>query len=136
MLLDYHSDMEPRRAISPVTVSDNTAQVSQIIDLQAVAYLEFVLSTASLADADATFTVLVEHGDQANLSDAAAAPDSDLLGLEADASFTFAADDSVRSIGYRGAKRYVRLTVTPALNALGATFGAVALCGRKKVGSL
>jgi hypothetical protein len=136
MLLDYHSDMEPRRAISPVTVSDNTAQVSQIIDLQAVAYLEFVLSTASLADADATFAVLVEHGDQANLSDAAAAPDSDLLGLEADASFTFAADDSVRSIGYRGSKRYVRLTVTPALNASGATFGAVALCGRKKVGSL
>ncbi len=128
--------MEPRRAISPVTVSDNTAQVSQIIDLQAVAYLEFVLSTASLADADATFAVLVEHGDQANLSDAAAAPDSDLLGLEADASFTFAADDSVRSIGYRGSKRYVRLTVTPALNASGATFGAVALCGRKKVGSL
>ena len=128
--------MEPRRAISPVTVSDNTAQVSQIIDLQAVSYLEFVLSTASLADADATFTVLVEHGDQANLSDAAAAPDSDLLGLEADASFTFAADDSVRSIGYRGSKRYVRLTVTPAANTLGATFGAVALCGRKKVGSL
>ena len=136
MLLDYHSDMEPRRAISPVTVSDNTAQVSQIIDLQAVAYLEFVLFTAALVDADATFTVLVEHGDQANLSDAAAAPDSDLLGLEADASFTFAADDSVRSIGYRGSKRYVRLTVTPAANTLGATFGAVALCGRKKVGSL
>lgn len=136
MLLDYHSDMEPRRAISPVTVSDNTAQVSQIIDLQAVSYLEFVLFTASLADADATFTVLVEHGDQSNLSDAAAAPDSDLLGLEADASFTFAADDSVRSIGYRGSKRYVRLTVTPANNASAALFGAVALCGRKKFGSL
>lgn len=136
MLLDNHYKFEARRALSPVSVSDNTAQVSQIIDLQSAGSLEFVIATGNLADADATFTVFVEHGDAANLSDAAAVPDSELLGTEAGASFTFSDDDAVRMIGYMGSKRYVRLTITPANNASAAVVSCVALLERKKVGSL
>ena len=136
MLKDNHFQFEPRRAISPVSVADNTPQVSQIIDLQAMASLEFVISAGSLADADATFTVLVQHGDAANLSDAATVPAAELLGTAAEASFTFADDDAVRSIGYLGSKRYVRLTITPASNASAALLSCIALVERKKVGSL
>jgi hypothetical protein len=53
---------------------------------------EFVILAGALADADATFTVLAEEGDQANLSDNTAADDRDLLGTEAQASFDFSAD--------------------------------------------
>lgn len=130
---DIHNNIHPVRAISPVSVADNTAQVSQIIDRQGYDSLEFVILTGSLADADATFGVLVEHGDAANLSDAAAAPDADLLGTEALASFTFADDDETRKIGYRGAKRYVRLTITPAANASAALLAAVAILGNPAV---
>lgn len=130
---DLHNNIHPIRAISPVSVADNTAQVSQIIDRQGYDSLEFVILTGSLADADATFGVLVEHGDAANLSDAAAAPDADLLGTEALASFTFADDDETRKIGYRGAKRYVRLTITPAVNASAALLAAVAILGNPAV---
>lgn len=136
MLLDNHSKFEARRAISPVSVADNTAQVSQIIDLQSAGSLEFVIATGSLADADATFTVLVEHGNDSGLSDAAAVPDAELLGTEAGASFIFSDDDAVRTIGYIGSKRYVRLTITPAANASAALLSVVALLERKKVGSL
>lgn len=130
---DLFSNITVARAITPVSVSDNTAQIGQIIDRQGYSSLSFAILAGSLADADATFTVLVEHGDAANLSDAAAAPDSDLLGTEALASFTFADDNATRKIGYRGTKRYVRLTITPANNASAALFGAVALLGHAQL---
>lgn len=134
---DLLSGIQVKRALSPVSVADNTAQVSQIIDRAGYGSVGFVIATGALPDADATFTVLVEHGDQANLSDAVAAPDSDLIGSdpasstapEAQASFTFAADDNVRKIGYRGTKRYVRLTITPANNASASLLSAIALLG-------
>ncbi|MCA3255071.1 MAG: hypothetical protein INF91_05595 [Alphaproteobacteria bacterium] len=130
---DMHSTITVRRAISPVSISDNTAAVSQIIDLQGYKSLEFVIAFGSLADSDATFTTLVEHGDAANLSDAAAVADIDLLGTEAQASGQFDDDNEVRKIGYVGSKRYVRLTITPANNASAALLAAVAILGHPMV---
>ena len=130
---DLHNNIHVKRAISPVSVADNTAQVSQIIDRQGYESLEFVIAMGSLADADATFTALVEHGDAANLSDAAAVPDAGLLGTEALASFIFSDDDKVRKIGYVADKRYVRLTITPAANASAALLSAVAILGHPAI---
>ncbi len=126
---DLHNNIDVKRVISPVSVADNTAQVGQIIDRQGFNALEYVIAAGSLADADATFTVLLEEGDVANLSDAAAVADADLLGTEALASFTFASDDKVFKLGYKGNKRYTRLTITPAANASAALLAAVAVLG-------
>ncbi|MCB2081367.1 MAG: hypothetical protein KDD76_01950 [Rickettsiales bacterium] len=79
---DIHNNIKVSRAISPVSVSDNTVQVSQIIDTQGFNALEFLIAIGSVADADATFTVLLEDGDDAALSDAAAVADAELLGTE------------------------------------------------------
>lgn len=125
MNFDHHNDFDVKRAISPVSVADNTAQVSQIIDLAGYLSCEFFIATGALADADATFTTLLEEGDAANLSDAAAVADADLLGTEAAASFVFSDDDKVYKLGYKGKKRYVRLTITPANNASGALLASV-----------
>ena len=125
---DLASSIHLKRAISPAAaVADNTPIVSEIIDLAGYEKLMFAILIGALADADATFAVLVQHGDQANLSDAADVPDAQLTGTEAQAGFTFAADDSVRKIGYVGSKRYVRLTITPANNAGNAFISAVAI---------
>jgi hypothetical protein len=126
---DLHNNIDVKRAISPVSVGDNTAQVGQIIDRQGFQSLEYVIAAGSLADADATFTVLLEEGDAANLSDAAAVADADLLGTEALASFTYADDDKVFKLGYKGNKRYTRLTITPASNASAGLIAAVAILG-------
>ncbi len=126
---DLHNNVDVKRAISPVSVADNTPQVSQIIDRLGFGALEFLILTGALADADATFTVQVEHGSVANLADAAAVPDEELLGTELQAGFVFNDDDKVRKIGYRGIKRYVRLTITPANNASAALLAAVAVLG-------
>jgi len=118
------------RAISPAAaVADNTPIVSQIIDVSGYNSLVFLLNLGALVDADATFAVTVDHGDAANLSDAAAVPAANLTGTLAAASFNFGDDNELRKIGYVGSKRYVRLTVTPANNTGNAFVSAIALLG-------
>lgn len=126
---DLHNRLSFLRAVSPVTLTNaNTAQVGQIIDMADLMSLEFVIQAGALTDAGMTLTPLVEEGDASNLSDAAAVADADLLGTEAGATFTQADDDTVKTVGYVGTKRYVRLTLTPAGNDSGsATFGATAV---------
>ena len=133
MLRDMYNGLEIRRALSPVLRTDDTAQVSQIIDMQGFDALLFAIGTGAIDDANVTFVVLVEHGDQANLSDAAAVPDAELVGTEVLAGFQFDDDNETRKIGYIGAKRYVRLTITPtgnSANPTGAFLTALAILGR------
>lgn len=103
--------------------TDNTALVSPIIDRLGYDEVTFFILTGTIADVDATFTTLLEHGDNAALADAAAVPDGEMISQdgtapETAASFTFADDGEVRKLGYSSTapKRYLRLTVTPALN--------------------
>lgn len=126
---DNFNKIHPLRCISPVSVADNTAQVGQIIDRQGFESLTYVIAMGSLADADATFAVLLEHGDAANLSDATAATGDNVLGTAALAGFIFSDDDKTRKIGYVGGKRYTRLTITPANNTSAAVLAAVAILG-------
>ncbi len=132
--MNLHNIIKVVRAISPVaTPIDNTAQVSQIVDRAGYEGLEFAIATGAVPDVDATFAVTMQHGDQANLSDAAAVSADDLIGTLAAAGFTFADDDSTRKIGYKGTKRYVRLTITPANNTSATLLAAVAiLSGARK----
>ena len=123
--MDMHNTTKFSRGISPFSRTDDTAIVSEIIDFTGFEENEFVILTGSLADAGATFTTLFEHGNAANLSDAVAVPDEDLIGTEAQATFTQENDDSVFKLGYRGIKKYGRVTITPAGNAAAALIGAV-----------
>lgn len=107
--------------------TDNTAVVSAIIDTQDYSSVAFLIGTGTLADADATFTALLEEGDDSGLSDAAAVADDDMIGTEALASFTFADDNAEKKLGYIGLKRYVRLTITPANNASAAPISILAV---------
>lgn len=131
---DLHNHIHPLRAISPVSVADNTAQVSQIIDRQGFESVEFIILTGSLADADATFTALLEESDDSGFATSNAVSDTDLLGTEALAGFQFDDDNETRKLGYIGNKRYVRLTITPASNASAALIAAVAVLGHPMVG--
>lgn len=131
---DLHNNLHVVRAISPVSVADTTAQVSVVVDRRGFGAVEFIIAAGSIADADATFTVLVEEGDlgtagSTTLTDAAAVADGDLLGTELLAGFQFDDDNEVRKIGYKGIKRYVRLTITPVGNASAALLSAVAILG-------
>ncbi len=126
---DLLNNIQLKRCISPVSVADTTALVGEIIDRAGYSSLTYAIATGSIADADATFTVLLEDGDAANLSDAEAVVDAQLLGTEVLAAFQFDDDNECRKLGYIGKKRYTRLTITPVANASAALISAVAILG-------
>lgn len=128
---DLHNSIHAVPLIVPVAArTDNTAIVSSIIDRKGYQSLELVLVTGTNTDSNATFTVLVEDGNNSGLSDNAAVADSELVGTELLAGFQFDDDNECRKIGYVGSKRYVRVTVTPAGNDSGNIFLAgVAILG-------
>lgn len=116
---DLHGSIKYVPAIVPATNTNlgTTPLVSAIIDLQGSRGCEFVIVTGTLTDADAVYGVTMDHGDAANLSDAASVPTADLMGTLAGAGFTYANDIVTRKVGYSGTKRYVRLTITPTTTA-------------------
>jgi hypothetical protein len=127
--VDLFNTLAPKRVISPVSVGDNTATVGQIIDRAGYSGVLYTILTGSLADADATFAVLLEESDAANMDGAAAVADADLIGTEALAGFQFDDDNECRKLGYKGTKRYTRLTVTPTGNSGAAVIAAVCHLG-------
>ena len=126
---DAFNNINPIRCISPVSVADDTAEVGEIIDRQGFDSVTYVISTGTLADVDATFAILLEESDDSGMSGATAVTDSDLLGTEALAAFTFTNDDETRKLAYIGSKRFTRLTITPSANGSAALFSAVAIMG-------
>lgn len=121
---DLFNNINLKRGISPVDHgTGDTATVSQIIDMQGNSALVFAIAFGSLADTDATFSVLVEESDDAAMGSANAVADADLLGTEALAAPLFSDDNKCFKIGYKGSKRYVTCTITPANNT-----GAALMC--------
>lgn len=124
-----------KRVLSPVSVADNTAQVGQIIDRQGFMSLTYLLAIGTVVDSDATFAVLLEESDVADMSGANTVADVDMISQTPGvaplvaAGFRFDGDDQVRKLGYVGNKRYTRLTITPANNAGAALLSATALLG-------
>lgn len=136
MLRDLLHHQKPVPMIYPVSGGANdTASVSQVVDMQGYAGCLITVSLGALADVDATFTVLLEES--ATSFSGAAVADGDMISQtagtapETAAAFQFDDDNEVRQIDYIGNKRYIRLTITPASNtgawlhsAVGMLYGA------------
>ena len=112
-----HGNIKVSRAISPAAATtDNTAWVSEILDTANYSKHELVLMIGDMADANATFTVLMEESAASDMTGATSVADADLDGTEALAGFQYDDDNETRKIGYKGSKRYIRATVTPSGN--------------------
>lgn len=132
---DMFNNCTPKPVLVPAAsaLADNTAQVGTIIDRLGYESLTYLIITGTLADAGATFTVLLEESDVSDMTGAVAVADADLLGTEALASFTQASDGICLKLGYTGHLRYTRMTITPAGNASAAPMAVVALLGHPRV---
>lgn len=130
---DLMNNIDVKRVISPVSVADNTAQVGQIIDRRGFDSLTYLIALGSIADADTTFTVLLEESDDSGMSGATAVADADLIGTEILSAFQFDSDNGCRKLGYKGTKRYTRLTITPANNASAALLSVMAVLGHPRL---
>ena len=123
MLRDLANNLTLKRALAPVAArTDNTAIVSEILDVRDLEAVMLAIQIGANTDANATFTVLLEESDAANMSGANAVADADMNGTELLAGFQFDDDNECRKLGYNGNKRYIRATITPAGNDAGNIF--------------
>lgn len=130
---DLYNNIHPVIAIAPVTISDGTALVSGAIDTLGYESVTFVIQTGALADADATWAVVVKDGDTSSQGSHTAVADTFLLGTEASAGFAFGDDGEARKIGYVGGKRYVSIEIDDVVaNSGSAPIAVVALLGHPR----
>jgi len=122
-------DLKNNIIINPVLHADgadNTAQVGVVQDHRGSKSHTYVIHAGAIVDADATFTALLEESDLPGSGFTAVADDY-LLGTEVLASFQFDSDNTLKTLGYIGYKRYTRLTITPAANAGAASYSALCI---------
>ena len=122
------SELKTTPALNPQTISSDTTTAGTIIDTQGYDALFFAMQSGTLTDG--TYTPLIQHGDESDLSDAAAVDDADLTATEASAAFAATDDNVCKKIGYLGTKRYVRLSFVSASTSSGGVIGAQAVLGR------
>ncbi len=140
MTKDLFNRLKTVALIPPTVVTDNTdlENVSAPVDTNGYESCLIEIQTGTLADTDAVFSVKVWEGDASNGSDKAAVASTDLqLDTILDATpestfqgaFDFADDSKVIKIGYKGSKRYVGLTISPANNTGNAPLSAAVVLG-------
>lgn len=119
MFTDVHNRAEFKNALNVTRqTNSSTAIVGNIIDTAGYDGVEFAIIVGNLTDADATVAITMEEGNASNLSDAAAVAAADRIGSLP--SFAAASEDhAVKKVGYKGSKRYVRITATPTSNDAG-----------------
>ena len=122
---DQKSSILGENAFDNQEIASDTTTVGEIIDSQGFESLTLLIQSGVLTDG--AYVAKVEDGDDSGLSDAADV-DSDLL-IGSLPSFANTEDQTVKSVGYVGKKRYVRLSITSSGTTTSGFFSAVALKG-------
>ena len=128
---EIESDLNGSVGFDLQEITTNTTTVGNIIDLQSIDAFSFHMISGELTDG--TYTPLIEEGDDSGLSDAADVADADLTVTEASVVFADTDDDTVKTIGYTGDKRFVRLSFVSAGTSSGGFMAAVAVKGKPDV---
>lgn len=130
---ETHNTQFPNVALDQQQITTNTTTVGNIIDIQqepGFNSLEFFILSGVLTDG--AYVLLLEHGDDPALSDAAPVPDDDLTNLESTADFADSDDQTAKRIGYVGGKRYVRPSIVSSGVSSGGFFTIMALLGHAR----
>lgn len=114
-------------ALNLQTISTNTTTNGNIIDVQGFDAFEFYITSGTLTDG--TYAILIQDGEESDLSDAADVTDENLTVTEASVGFADTDDNTIKHIGYIGNKRYVRLSIVSTGTTSGGVFGAVSVQG-------
>ena len=121
---DIHNMVTVINALNGATIASDTTTDGATIDLQNRHGVEFVLRASAYTDG--TYTPVIEESDTGAFSgEENAVADADLIGTEANAAVSAA--NTVGQVGYKGSKRYVRLTVVSTSTTSGAHISGTAL---------
>lgn len=130
MIKDITSPFKQELGFTLQVISSDTTTTGAIIDVSdatmGVSYTLF-----SGAWTDGTYTPILFESDDSGMSGATAVADVDLLGQDPASSVApetqavLDADDEIKKLGYRGSKRYIRLSIVSTATTTGSTIGAV-----------
>jgi hypothetical protein len=111
------NQLQFKPAFTPgAAVTDNTAQVSTILNVYGFGSAVLAFVTGTLTDADAAFALTFMESNDSGMAGANTVATTDMTGTTALASFGFADDSECRKIGYIGSKSYIQATITPSAN--------------------
>lgn len=123
---DLHNLISAAIALNPAAITSNTTTNGTGVDLKGFESCDFAIASGTLTDGSYAVTVQ-ESDDNSTFADAAAV---DLLG--SNPSFASTDDNVLKTVGYRGSKRYVRIKVVSTSVTTGGTVAAVAIRGRAR----
>jgi len=106
-------------------ITSDTTTVGNIVDSQGFESLTLMIQSGVLTDGD--YVAKVEDGDDSGLSDAADVATDFLIGSLP--VFAPADDQTVKSVGYVGKKRFVRLSLVSTNTTSGGFFASTAVKG-------
>jgi hypothetical protein len=112
---DLHSNVKQSLAIIPAAIGANATKAGPIIDRQGYGGVEFVVSYGSVTTTGSIVTAVLKEGDVTGTLTSVA--DADMLGTEALVSLLAGArvagtgKEVSKRLGYKGAKRYVQLSL-------------------------
>lgn len=130
---DILNNLHTVQVIAPVSFANNTALVGAIVDRAGFDSLVYSIALGTNAGAAGTYTVLLEEGNNAALSDATTVSATDMNGTIANTSWAYTDVNKTRKLGYTGNKRYTRMTITPAANAAAVLASVTAILGNPVV---
>jgi hypothetical protein len=125
---DLHNNVKVARALDAVTSAANEVLTGQVIDLAGYKSAEIAISYGNKTDGAAAVE-LQECATSGGVYTAVA--DEDLLGTEAAVSVAdgVAGANTVKKLGYKGAKQFIKVVVTITSNAGALPVSAVAVLG-------
>lgn len=129
MQIDLDSVISPQAAINPgAAITGNGTTTSATIDRAGYEALEFIFQSGTITDG--AFAVTLYEGSASNMSDEAAVAAADILGTQP--SFAAADDNTVKRVGYKGSKRYVRAKAVQSGATSGGILAAVAILAKPR----
>jgi hypothetical protein len=124
---DQKTLLKPVKALNIAVINSNTTTAGNSIDLVGFEACTFVVELG--ARTDGTFLPLIQDSDDnSNFADVI---DQFLIGTEAEAQINTA--NTIKTIGYVGKKRYVKLSLVSTSVTTGATASATAILGHSAV---
>lgn len=126
---DIHALVQGLVALKLQDIDSDTTTVGEIIDTLDWEAIEFMIMSGTLTDG--AFAVQLFEGDEDDMADEAQVADAmDIIGSIP--SFALTEDDTIKSFGYVGNKRYLRIKVVSTATTDGGFFAAMAVQGKPR----
>lgn len=135
MLIDLNSVLKMYPSTDPAAIiAGNATKTGATIDRQGYESLEFLAIAGVITDS--TLTCTVYESNASDMTGETAVADADLIGQTNGFVHNAASSSTIKKVGYKGTKRYVRLKIVQTSATTGGFVCAVAIQGNAKFNPL